>query len=127
MPKPAIAPQTRAEALRERLGALRAAGKVRLDDEEANALAEALAETIAGRGGGGSVALFGSRVSPASKGGDIDLLILADFPPFDTSQAIATRFFERCEERIDVVVIDPDTATPAQTDFLGRLQTVRIL
>jgi hypothetical protein len=45
---------------------------------------------------------------------------------FETSQRIATRFFDRCEERIDVVVMPPDQMTAAQKDFVDRLDKVAI-
>lgn len=87
----------------------------RLDAEEAAALSEAL------RGIPGEVWLFGSRADPARRGGDIDLLVLTDQPAFDVSRAVATRFFSRCEERIDVIVMDPARLTPEQSDFLARI------
>jgi uncharacterized protein len=103
--------------LRRRLEALRVAGQVRLDEEESAALAYALAEIPAGE-----VALFGSRVDTARRGGDIDLLILADAPAFETAQQISTRFFARCEEKIDVVVMNPTSMTREQSDFLARIK-----
>ncbi|MBI4757215.1 MAG: nucleotidyltransferase domain-containing protein [Betaproteobacteria bacterium] len=94
---------------------------MRLDDEEIAALAYALQVAPPGE-----VFLFGSRVAPERRGGDIDILLLAEAPPFDTSRTIATRFFSRCEEKIDVVVIDPARATPEQQDFLARITRVAL-
>lgn len=105
--------------LAARLETLRRSRQVRLDDEESAALAYALSAAPPGE-----IALFGSRVEPARRGGDIDVLLLTDAPSFETSQTIATRFFSRCEEKIDVVVINPDTATPEQRDFLARIRRV---
>jgi hypothetical protein len=39
---------------------------------------------------------------------------------------VATRFFLHCEERIDVVVMDPRRLTPEQRAFLRTIDTVRI-
>ena len=93
---------------------------VRLDAEEVAALTEALRDVQ------GEVWLFGSRTEPSRRGGDIDILVLTDQPAFETSRAIATRFFSRCEEKIDVVVLDPAHLTPEQKDFLARIGKVRI-
>ena len=73
-----------------------------------------------------SVELFGSRTDPASRGGDIDVLILTSAPRFETSRCVSSRFFMHCEERIDVVVLDPDRRTPAEDAFLQSLRRVRI-
>jgi hypothetical protein len=94
---------------------------VRLDDVEAAALAAAVDGIVAE-----SVELFGSRTDPASRGGDIDVLILTSAPRFETSRYVSSRFFMHCEERIDVVVLDPDRRTPAEDAFLQSLRRVRI-
>ena len=107
--------------LADHLERLRGAGKVRLDADESAALAYALSAAPPGE-----IALFGSRVEPNRRGGDIDVLLLTDAPAFETSQALAVRFFSRCEEKIDVVVINPNTLTPEQQDFLDRLTRVRL-
>lgn len=107
--------------LADHLERLRGAGKVRLDADESAALAYALSAAPPGE-----IALFGSRVEPNRRGGDIDVLVLTDAPAFETSQALAVRFFSRCEEKIDVVVINPNTLTPEQQDFLDRLTRVRL-
>ncbi len=103
------------------LASLRAAGAVRLDDAEAAALAAAVDGIVAE-----SVELFGSRTDPASRGGDIDVLIVTSAPRFETARRVSSRFFMHCEERIDVVVLDPDRRTPAEDAFLQSLQRVRI-
>lgn len=94
--------------------------KTRLDAEEIAALTEAL------RGVPGEVWLFGSRTDLSRRGGDIDILVLTDQPAFETSHAIATRFFSRCEEKIDVIVLDPARLSPDKSDFLARIDRVRI-
>jgi predicted nucleotidyltransferase len=93
---------------------------VRLDSEEAAALSEAVSDIS------GEIWLFGSRTDLSRRGGDIDILVLTDQPAFETSRAIATRFFSRCEEKIDVVVLDPAHLSPEQGDFLARISKVRI-
>lgn len=93
-----------------------ASGTVRLDAEEAAALA----------GIPGEAWLFGSRLDPARRGGDVDVLVLTDAPAFETSQRIATRFFSRCEEKIDVVVMNPDRLTADQAAFLAGIRKTRI-
>ncbi len=44
----------------------------------------------------------------------------------EAARAIATRFFSRCEEEIDVIVFDPAHLSPEQSDFLARISKVRI-
>ncbi len=115
------APIQTAEACARSLRHLRSLGVVRLDDLESAALAAAL-NGVAAR----SVELFGSRTDPASRGGDIDVLVLSAAPRFETSRLVASRFFMRCEERIDVVVLDPDNLTAAEDAFLRSLRRVKI-
>jgi hypothetical protein len=93
---------------------------VRLDADEVAALTEAL------RNVPGEVWLFGSRTEPSRRGGDIDILVLTSQPAFETSRLISTRFFSRCEEKLDVVVLDPAHLLPEQRDFIDRLNRVRI-
>ena len=59
------------------------------------------------------VSLFGSRVDDYQRGGDIDLLIEVDHA-LDNRPAMAARFSARLqrrigEQRIDVLIIDPNT------------------
>lgn len=121
MKKPPTTQQNSTPDLADRLEALRRMGKVRLDADETAALAYALRAAPPGE-----IALFGSRVDPECRGGDIDVLLLTDAPAFETAQDIAVRFFSRCEEKIDVVVIDPHTALPEQRDFLDRIARIRL-
>lgn len=93
---------------------------MRLDAEETAALRDALRDVA------GEVWLFGSRTEPSARGGDIDVLVLTAQPAFETSRTIATRFFSRCEEKIDVIVLDPAHLVPEQRDFLARIRKVRI-
>jgi predicted nucleotidyltransferase len=95
-------------------------GKVRLDAEESAALKHAVS------GVPGEVWLFGSRTDLSRRGGDVDILVLTDQPALETSRTIATRFFSRCEEKIDVIVFDPAYLSPEQREFLTRISKVRI-
>lgn len=93
---------------------------VRLDSLEREAITRAVACIH------GEIYLFGSRTDPVARGGDIDLLVLTDAPAFETSQHVATAFFSHCEERIDVVVMDPAKLRPEQREFLAGLRLVRL-
>jgi hypothetical protein len=105
----------------DRLRVLRAAGQVRLDDLEVLGLAAALEGIEAD-----AIDLFGSRVDPSARGGDIDVLVMTAAPSLETARRISTRFFTRCEERIDVCVIDPTRVTEAQKAFVSQLRRVRV-
>lgn len=101
------------------LSVLSQTGRVRLDTEEIDALAYALDGLTPDR-----VALFGSRVESDRRGGDVDLLILSDAPAYELSKRIATRFFSRCEEKIDVVVLPAHGATTEQQAFLASIKGI---
>lgn len=75
---------------------------MRLDNSEKEALKFAL------KGFKGDVYLFGSRLNPSKKGGDIDLLLVprGNGNAFTLSLDIQTRFFSKCEESIDVLVYE---------------------
>jgi predicted nucleotidyltransferase len=121
MSKAVSVPLQSAVSVERSLQLLRAAGLVRLDDVEAAAIAAAVEGVVAD-----SFELFGSRTDPTSRGGDIDLLVLSPAPRFETARRIRSRFFMNCEERIDVVVLDPHRLTPAEDAFLRSLRRVRI-
>ena len=91
---------------------------MRLDHEERTALAHALL------GVQGNAFLFGSRVNNAARGGDIDVLVLSSENPYRLSQRIATAFFSMCEEKLDVVVMNPERLTPEQSAFLSIIHKV---
>ncbi len=48
-----------------------------------------------------------SRLRPAGRPTRVTPLVFTHGPAFETSQRIATRFFDRCEERIDVFIARP--------------------
>lgn len=65
--------------------------------------------------------LFGSRTNEAAKGGDIDLLLYSEAPPFDTAHRVASRFAREFEAKLDVLVVNPDHPTPEQAAFIATL------
>jgi hypothetical protein len=103
------------------INSLRRTGTIRLNVEEATAL-EATLQSVPGEAW-----LFGSRVDPQRRGGDVDILLLTDQPGFETSQTVTTRFFARCEERIDVVVFNPAQLNDEQQAFLQHIKRVRLV
>ena len=93
---------------------------MRLDAEQTSALEYALNLVT------DEVYLFGSRLDPSRKGGDIDLLVFSKQDSFQLSQQITLRFFEKCEEKIDVVVMDPSRLTDEQQAFLNLIEKQRL-
>jgi len=94
---------------------------MRLDCEEKLALQKAL------EGVKDEVFLFGSRVDDTKKGGDIDVLIFSEENSYHLSQEISTKFFLECEEKIDVVVMNPKQLTDEQKAFLNVIQKERFV
>lgn len=89
---------------------------MRLLDIERRALTHAL------KGVDGKAYLYGSRVHPSGKGGDIDLLVLSRATSsYRLSRDIAVRFRMECDEKIDVLVVDPDHVSEAQKPFLDLI------
>jgi hypothetical protein len=110
-----------AAGLRLRLQMLRDSGAVRLDAREAEALAAALDGIPAD-----ALDVFGSRVEAGSRGGDIDILLFTAAAPLETARHVSIRFFSRCEEKLDVVVMDERRMTPVQKAFVDSVRRVRI-
>ena len=94
---------------------------MRLDAQEKHALKKAL------EGIDGEVFVFGSRTDNTKHGGDIDVLIFSKSDPYRTSQDVAVKFFQECEEKIDVMVMDPDHLTAEQKAFLRVIHKKRFL
>ena len=94
---------------------------MRLDPVEHQALMQAI-RGIPAEG----VYLFGSRVDDARRGGDIDLLIFSEAPAFELSRQVAVKFFVECEEKLDVVVMNPRSLTEEQQAFLATLRLEKI-
>ncbi len=69
----------------------------------------------------GKAYLYGSRVDPGRKGGDIDVLVFSRTPdPYRVAQDITVRFQMECDEKIDVLVVDPDHIRPEERPFVAR-------
>jgi predicted nucleotidyltransferase len=93
---------------------------MRLDRVEKAALENAIADAD------GEVYLFGSRVDDTKKGGDIDILVFSEESPFKVSQDVSVKFFMECEEKIDVVVINPNKLTKEQEAFLKIIEKEKL-
>lgn len=93
---------------------------MRLDETEKKALNTALQDIEA------EVYLFGSRVDDYARGGDIDLLIYSTSDPYHLAQDITVRFQMECDEKIDILVLDPGNITEEQQAFVRTLNLERI-
>ena len=93
---------------------------MRLDAEQTSALEYALNLVT------DEVYLFGSRLDSSRKGGDIDLLVFSKQDSFQLSQQITLRFFQKCEEKTDVVVMDPNRLTDEQQAFLSLIEKQKL-
>ncbi len=93
---------------------------MRLDTLQRTALNKAVKNV------GKDVWLFGSRVDNNKRGGDIDILIFSDKNPYKLSQEVSINFFKECEEKIDVVVMNPNNLTPEQKAFLNVINKVKL-
>lgn len=90
---------------------------MRLLKKERDALKHAL------RGVDGTAYLYGSRTDESKKGGDIDVLVLARVEsPYRLSQDISVRFRMECDEKIDVLVVNPDSMPESQRSFVSLIQ-----
>jgi predicted nucleotidyltransferase len=86
---------------------------MRLLELERTALLKAL------QGVDGHAYLYGSRVDPGRKGGDIDVLVFSRTrDPYRVAQDITVRFQMVCDEKIDVLVVDPERMQPEQRSFV---------
>lgn len=95
---------------------------MRLDISEREALKFAL------KGFEGEVYLFGSRLDDTKRGGDIDILLIPQraVKSLKLSLNIQTRFFSRCEERIDVLVYNDNLFCREILKNAKRLDIARI-
>ncbi len=65
--------------------------------------------------------LFGSRTDEEARGGDIDILLYSEAPPFDTAHRVASRFARKFDAKLDVLVVNSDHPTSEQTAFISTL------
>lgn len=91
---------------------------MRLDKTEKKALFYAVEEIDY------PVFLFGSRVDNSKKGGDIDIVILSGEKKTDIMLEVERRFLSKCEEKIDVVILNPDDSE--DREFFHTLKKERI-
>ncbi|BCG64704.1 MAG: toxin [Methyloprofundus sp.] len=72
------------------------------------------------------VYLFGSRVDDNKRGGDIDLLIFSQQPSFELSRKITRDFFKLCEEKIDVLVVNPMSISSEHAIFIKSINKISL-
>ena len=90
---------------------------MRLHQTELKALRHALADVD------GQTFLYGSRTDDTRRGGDIDVLVYSKAAsPYRLSQEIAVRFRMECDEKIDVLVVDPDHIAKEQEPFINLIR-----
>jgi len=93
---------------------------VRLDAAEKNALMYAIKDIS------DEVYLLGSRLDNYKRGGDIDLLIFSKQNSLNLSLQVTRNFFIKCEEKIDVLVLDKDNLSKVEKAFIKTLKLVKI-
>lgn len=94
---------------------------LRLDEEQRKALRAAVEWLDC------DVYVFGSRTNQSKRGGDTDVLVLSKESKFKLSLEIERRFFEICEDKLDVVVTDPDNMTDFAKFLFQNCKLVKIL
>ncbi len=95
--------------------------ELRLDKEQELALRQAIEWLDC------DVYAFGSRTDVSKRGGDTDVLVLSKESKFKLSLEIERRFFEICEDKLDVVIEDPDNMTDFAKFLFQNCKLVKIL
>jgi hypothetical protein len=86
--------------------------RLRLCGDEYRALVFAL------QGVKGRAFIFGSRTRLDKRGGDIDLLVETNTESvYRVAQDITVRFRMNCDEKIDVLIVDPNRVNPDVRNF----------
>ncbi len=96
---------------------------MRLDSAQRNALKAAFKALKSGD----KAFLFGSRVDDLKRGGDIDLLVYSQQSGFGLSRKLSRIFFKNCEEKIDILVVDPEDMTEEQHRFISTLKKTPLI
>lgn len=65
--------------------------------------------------------LFGSRVDDSKRGGDIDILLHTERPPFAVAHEVSSRYAAAVDGRLDVLALDPQAMTDEQKIFVATL------
>lgn len=94
--------------------------KLRIDDQQKNALEFALRNLT------GPVFLFGSRINLKEKGGDLDLLIYSNEDKWKLTLQVSVDYKQICEEKIDVMVVNPDELTLEEQVFIEEIEKIQI-
>ena len=99
--------------------------KLRLSARQREALAYAL--DAAKLPEGTRVYLFGSRTDPDASGGDVDLLVYAAGADcYELAKVIRLAYQLQLDERVDVIVIDPDHPDAAQDALVRTVHKERL-
>ena len=89
---------------------------MRLSELQCGALRKAL------DGVDGRAYLYGSRTDDSRRGGDVDVLIFSDADPHRLSADVRVRYRMECDERIDVLVVNPARIDSEQRAFLDIIE-----
>ena len=89
---------------------------MRLSELQRGALRKAL------DGVDGRAYLYGSRTDDSRRGGDVDVLIFSDADPHRLSADVRVRCRMECDERIDVLVVNPARIDSEQRAFLDIIE-----